>query len=322
MYLQELNAKLNDFFVARDYDHTIIGVNLYLVILLMEEYLKLSEEIFQGKNVEINPSTMPRTTVFETIELVKKFYEGLQIPFDIEVYIANGEIEFDDTFAVREGHHESYPHNTVNTTNRGIITDALVLVHELSHHRDARKQNTYVREFLSESLAAADELIFAKYLEENGYREESISYQKCLYYCFYHMFQNTLPLLKAIYLFGQLGSISKENYKTIFQTEAGYDEMIAILEGIEDLTKERVSSYGEYGIAVYLGTYLSQVYEETKDYSFLEQLHQMVKDPDASIVECLSVMGLDDINPNELLKYVKKAKERLEQTKTSAKYFK
>lgn len=73
MGLQELNAKLNDFFVERDYDHTIIGVNLYLVIILMEEYLKLSEEIFQGKNVEINPNTMPRTTVFETIELVKSF---------------------------------------------------------------------------------------------------------------------------------------------------------------------------------------------------------------------------------------------------------
>lgn len=321
MELHEINKKLNNFFVERDFDHTIIGSNLYLIIILMEEYIKLSDDMFRGKRIEINPNAMTRVSVLETIALVKKFYQELQIPFDIEKYITNGEIGFDDTFAVREGHHESYPHNTVNTTHQGRITDALVLVHELSHHRDMGKQNTYARELLTESLATTDELIFAKYLEENGYREESISYQKYLYYCFYHMFQNFCPLLKAIYLFGQLGSIAKENYKTIFQTETGYEEMIATLENIEDLSKERVSLYGGYGIAVYLGTYLSASYEETKDYSVLERLHQMEKELNIDIAQCLDAMGLDDINPFELIQYIKKQKERLIENKTSAKYF-
>ena len=167
--MKELNSLINDYVVA-------IGADANLVYANMESIYNINFNIFsilheKYDNDDIDVINIKHSSWYENIELIKEFYRENNIDFDIDKVLNDGTIDYKfyeeiNMHNLEDG--ECYyrnGHKGVSVCNNGFITDAAILVHELSHLRnqpdDYRDQ---LNNFFTEALATLDELLFIDFL--------------------------------------------------------------------------------------------------------------------------------------------------------------
>ena len=126
--------------------------------------------------------------------------------------------------------------NLIDVPNTGLITDVLLVVHELSHYRDRKeKGREQVCNLMTESLAYTEELICTDYLSELGYEDSMNLWRKIVFTLFYRTASDIIPMYKVFILFKKYGDISKETYKQHFKKDDDYEKVINY---ISDLTEQ------------------------------------------------------------------------------------
>ena len=302
--VKELNKLLNDYIVKNELEYNNIFQNIWLFYNMtnaLNDLLKDFSDISDVKNAVQNSK---RFDFFEKIALVKDFYSQYNINLDLDTLIIDGTIEFiesdidENPFYYNGRNSKINGHKSVKVSNNGTIADVPIFVHELGHFRNQLDKTTTMRELFTEPLARTDELLFLDYLKNFGYEEEV---RKLTIYIFQYSAYNARyakPVLKMFLLFDELGDISIDSYKMLYEDTTNYEQELKVFEGQIKREEFYLDEYVRYVFDTYISSYLFLKYRENN--MFLEninKLHEMVKTN--NMFEILKSIGLTNLGKED-----------------------
>lgn len=234
MVNEEILEELKDFFAYYDDDNIIDN---------LEYFLYLGEDIEKIiNNLKINNATLDSYSkvmnickIQDVFEFVNKYNKKFNINLDINKLINDGIIDFDSLEyekMVSERRDEcvelngqcSSDRNSIIVRNYGSLSDAVTLIHELSHYKDIPNKSNKTRFWFTEALATTEELIAIDELDDFNLK----------LFCFYfrllytkQFLRNLNGILPIMIVFQKLGDISKESYKCVFKCDY-YEEDIKV----------------------------------------------------------------------------------------------
>lgn len=276
----------------------------YNLIVFLLDYLKDYENFF-SQNIDFYK--ISRFNLSEKVTIINDFYKKIGLNLNINELISNGIF---NPYIVGNSDDENFDNDpflsgymkyindkpTIDVYDTGLITDAAIWVHELSHFLDVIKVNEVIKpkNILTESMAYAYELLFLDYIDSLGYSYEASVFKKHELNSLYNTLTHAYALIKPYILFNEFGEVSKENYLTYFGYDDDYDEILAYFVSHIISNKEYDSLYEEiyYSIAASLSTYMYVEY--TKDNNFSQNIINMQKEllNDSSIEKCLKHINL------------------------------
>lgn len=311
MEIKELESNLNDFIVSIGGYNNIVFNQLAFYYNLCIELGETLQKHFKDYNEEIDYSKISKISLFDKLDLIKDFYKSVGIFFDIDKYINDGTIGFEnyDHFYDNEDIEDerkfmfgyglsSYEgeKKLVDVCNNGFITDIPVIVHELSHFRDQPDvRRNQVSHLLTESLAITEEFICCDYLNQKGYKSDMNFFLERQLYSLYNGVRYMKSIYRMLLLYDEMGSISNENYLYYYENDEYYDIDI---KRLESFNLQRFVPISWYVLATALAPYLYCKYKE--DSSFMKNiisLHDSINNKD--IMDCFKDMGLTNFNSNE-----------------------
>jgi len=312
--IEELNHLINDYLLAIGADDNFVYTNIEYLYNINFKVFEILNKKFENNDIDI--INIRHSTWYQNIELIKEFYKIYNINFDVDKALKDGTIDYTyydeiNMFNIEDG--ECYyrdGHKGINACNNGLISDAAVLVHELSHLRnqpdDYREQ---INSLFTESLATLDELLFIDFLEKKGYKEEAKWLRKSLYMFFYENSFMSIPIFELFLLYNKVGSISEESFKFYYGTTDDYQEDIS---EIEDLDNYELDTRCDYMLASLLAPYLYYKVKKDKTYmNVVKAFYDVINSGD--IDECLNYIDLHELDDNaceklynNLKKFIKK----------------
>ena len=297
---QQLNRELRYIFSMYAKDEKIVFEHFpelkQLFMMVEKHFIDLYK---MRKDYEIDWDKIEKVGFQEKIDIVKSFFKSLGIDIDIDNLLNDGtfDFSFNDKEELEENKHlydDGYSgkneHSNIEVSDNDIITDSIVWVHELSHHRNLPENDKeiYTRRFLTETVAFTYEFIFIDYLEKLGFREDAITFKyRVIVNLFFHAF-HSYDIMQILILFDSFGYLSKENYKYLFKKD-DYED--AIGRFIEVNKKHSIRYMIEYSIASALSIYLYEEYK--KDPLFIKKIEELNSSLNSkSFTECLNIVGL------------------------------
>lgn len=162
----------------------------------------------------------------------------------------------------------------------GDIIDCIVFLHEITHLRneplDTKTHRTEINDFITESIAYAEEFIFLDFLKDKGYEDDYNNYLCDIFYNCLVLSDRVYYVNKILYVYKEKGNISKDSYTSIFKNHKNYEQ------AIKELYKLIISknSYIEL-IWTFLG-YISGLYlyimylEDHNYFKIVEELNEAI----------------------------------------------
>lgn len=162
----------------------------------------------------------------------------------------------------------------------GDIIDCIVFLHEITHLRneplDFKTHRTEINDFITESIAYAEEFIFLDFLKAKGYEDDYNNYLCDIFYNCLVLSDRVYYVNKILYVYKEKGNISKDSYTSIFKNHKNYEQ------AIKELYKLIISknSYIEL-IWTFLG-YISGLYlyimylEDHNYFKIVEELNEAI----------------------------------------------
>ena len=162
----------------------------------------------------------------------------------------------------------------------GEIIDCIVFLHEITHLRneplDSKIHRTEINDFITESIAYAEEFIFLDFLKAKGYEDDYNNYLCDIFYNCLVLSDRVYYVNKILYVYKEKGNISKDSYTSIFKNHKNYEQ------AIKELYKLIISknSYIEL-IWTFLG-YISGLYlyimylEDHNYFKIVEELNEAI----------------------------------------------
>lgn len=234
MISEEILEELKDFFAYYDEDDIIDNLKYFLY--LGEEIVKIINKLEIDRNkLDSYSKIIDVCSIQDIFEFVNKYNKKFNIDLDINKLIKDGVIDFDSLEyekMVNEKRDECVELNgqccsdgdSIIVRNYGSLSDAVTLIHELSHYKDISKKSNETRFWFTEALAITEELIAVDELDDFD------SKLLCFYFRLLYTKQclrNLNGILPIMIVFQKLGDISKESYKCIFKSDY-YDEDIKV----------------------------------------------------------------------------------------------
>ena len=297
---KQLNEELRYIFNAYAKDEAIIFDHLRILKKLFMLVEKKFIDLYKvRKDYEIDWDKIEKVSFKEKLDIIKSFFKSINIDIDIEKLLNDGtfDIAFNDRDKLMEnkslynkGYSGKSEHPYLIIFDNDVITDSIIWVHELSHHRNLPKGmiESKTRFYLTETMAFTYEFIFIDYLEKIGFREDATTYK---YEEIINLFKNayhSYDILQILILFDSFGCLSRENYEYLFGKE-DYEE--AINRFIELIKKRSIRQILEYSIASVLSIYLYEEYKKNPLFiKKIEELNSALNNK--SFEECLNIVGL------------------------------
>lgn len=162
----------------------------------------------------------------------------------------------------------------------GDIIDCIVFLHEITHLRneplDFKTHRTEINDFITESIAYAEEFIFLDFLKAKGYEDDYNNYLCDIFYNCLVLSDRVYYVNKILYVYKEKGNIFKDSYTSIFKNHKNYET------AIKELYKLIISknSYIEL-IWTFLG-YISGLYlyimylEDHNYFKIVEELNEAI----------------------------------------------
>lgn len=300
--IKEIESLANEFFISENALTHLVANNLFLFYKLSEILCTNLSYFEKDEEYEIKPRTFAKKTPLENIEIIKDFYKECGIDIDVDKLIEDGTIDFlfsdFDYISKGRNYYGSNGEKLINSCNNGIITDAVVLVHELSHYRNQTSGGRFIAsEMLTETLAYFDELQFLDYLKRNGYEYEAESFRKYLYHICYKLARDMCSVLRIGLLYSDLSSLSKDSYELYFGSTENYQ---SDLEQADACLKQGL--YPQNGVLYVLGYALSTYlyYENINNpemFSEIQKMHTLLETH--SLPFCFQMMGLHNFDEKD-----------------------
>lgn len=186
----------------------------------------------------------------------------------------------------------------------GDIIDCIVFLHEITHLRneplDFKTHRTEINDFITESIAYAEEFIFLDFLKTKGYEDDYNNYLCDIFYNCLVLSDRVYYVNKILYVYKEKGNISKDSYTSIFKNHKNYET------AIKELYKLIISknSYIEL-IWTFLG-YISGLYlyimylEDHNYFKILEELNEAITNEKCTWQNIFRILKVN--KPEELFK--------------------
>lgn len=186
----------------------------------------------------------------------------------------------------------------------GDIIDCIVFLHEISHLRneplDSKIHRTEINDFITESIAYAEEFIFLDFLKAKGYEDDYNNYLCDIFYNCLVLSDRVYYVNKILYVYKEKGNISKDSYTSIFKNHKNYEQ------AIKELYKLIISknSYIEL-IWTFLG-YISGLYlyimylEDHNYFKIVEELNEAITNEKCTWQNIFRILKVN--KPEELFK--------------------
>jgi hypothetical protein len=316
--VKEIEELINDSIVLSGAENTFVFnelIVLYnLCIITFDALNDVDKSIFNDFNI----NKFAKTSFLDNQALIKNFYQENHIKFDLDKLMRNGTIDYiyneDNTFYSFNG-TDGYNNGIkyVNVYNNGLITDAVTLVHEVSHYRNqtdyARNQ---INNVLTESVAYAEELIFIDYLKNNGYKDE-------MNFCTANLLINaklcaidSMILFKMVNLYKIFGNLSLANYQLYYHDSTDYLNDLNKLKSLITTKNYNIYRNAGYAIGYPLGFYMYMEYKKNNQFlNKIESLHTKISND--NILNILRSINLTNLGANDLNK-IKDAVMELKET--------
>lgn len=323
-----LNQMLEYNIVTSKLEENIVFQNIENFYNLAKKLRILLNEFNKNIQLIIDVDFVEKVTIFEMIEIIKKFYKEYNIEINLDTLINRGIIDFNLTNTCEEDFelwglvHLENNIKLIDFNNNGLIIDVPVFVHELGHYRNLNKQKiTQENDLLTESLARCDELLITDYLGKNGYEEQMNNYRisllkqanKTIYY--------KEVFFKTLFLYKTLGDVSIKSYELLFKNTKDYEQVINNAYKIFKKNKNyQLIQPASYLLDTYISNYLFFKYKGNIEYlKIINELNEKIKTN--SLEECLNFIGLKNLGANSQEMMLDAVKEMidsitLEQSKT------
>lgn len=186
----------------------------------------------------------------------------------------------------------------------GDIIDCIVLLHEITHLRneplDTKTHRTEINDFITESIAYAEEFIFLDFLKTKGYEDDYNNYLCDIFYNCLVLSDRVYYVNKILYVYKEKGNIFKDSYTSIFKNHKNYEQ------AIKELYKLIISknSYIEL-IWTFLG-YISGLYlyimylEDHNYFKIVEELNEAITNEKCTWQNIFRILKVN--KPEELFK--------------------
>ena len=317
MINEEILEELKDFFAY--YDDDIIIDNLEYFLYLGEDIVKIIN------NLKINNATLDSYSkvmnickIQDVFEFVNKYNKKFNINLDINKLINDGIIDFDSLEyekMVSERRDECveltgqccFDGNSIIVRNYGSLSDAVTLIHELSHYKDIPNKSNETRFWFTEALAITEELIAVDELNDIDLK----------LFCFYfrllytkQCLRNLNGILPIMIVFQKIGDVSKESYKCIFKSDY-YDEDIKVFLNYINYYLDKNKKFGlntpvfeqlvielKYVIGYIVAISLYKKYKLDNNYmNEIQNLHKLINELDVNdFIDRMNIStGVEDI---------------------------
>jgi len=293
--IKELEEELNEVFVDKNFSNSLFEQNISLIYKLSNIAFDKLSDFNDYSWDDIDLSTISKSNIFKNIDIVKDFYIKNNISFNIDKLINDGtmifnEVEYPDHYTTSSGDSNIY---SIECFNNGLITDSIVLLHELSHYRNSYSCSQE-RDLLSESIARAEELIFYDYLMELGYTEDVIKFKRGFYNSFFECSADISIVFKMINLYKEMGNLNKDSYD-IYYNDNDYDFYISAFYEIAINNEIDLFLGGEYILGYALSTYMYYQYKQDSTFfNNIQSLNQKVGTD--SFDNCLKIINLNNLD--------------------------
>jgi hypothetical protein len=307
--VKKIESLMNDKIVSSGSEDKLVFNNLNIFYELCQMILSSFAEAKINDCDCFDISKFHKTSFIEDNNLVQAFYQKHNINFDFNKIISNGTLEYkyidEPSFEDNNGvngyrHHHPY----VNVNNNGIISDAVILVHELSHYRNQPESGrSETNDLLTEAIAFAEELIFINYLDNLGYKYEMTYCNKDLIVSAKECAMHSINLYKMLDLYRVFGNLNKDNYKLYYQDDTNYDNDLNALKVTVRNRRYNIYKYAEYVLGYSLGIYMYMEYRKNNTFiNNIENLHTQISTDDINDV----LAGLN-LNGNNIIEKISAA---------------
>ena len=309
MNIKDLEDKMNNYIISMDEQDNFVLENIEIFYRLNFIQSKLLEKKLKDFDKNINIHKIDKMPFYNIISLINEFYHKLNIKLDINKLYTDGTIgykffDYDDEdnyerFRIGANYFNIYDKKkTIISCNNGVVTDADVLIHELSHYRnDMDDGRTVITMLFTETLALTDELIFYDFLLNRNYKIDPNFFKGS----FNFLYENSLyivPIMELLWLYRDSGSLSKESFGDFYNTLEDYDDDLKYFDEMPiDASLINVVSYT---IAGYLAPYLFYRYKETNSYAFLDDFNNMIINRNMNIEKCFQKLGLNGFDKEDI----------------------
>lgn len=316
--IKEINKKLNDNIVTRNLEDNLVFQNIEKFYNLAQKLRVVLNEFDKNVELQVYVDEVEKVSIFEMIEIIKRFYQEYNININVDDLIKTGIIESKLTNSGEEKfdlfgnvHIENYV-KVLDFNNNGLIIDVPILVHELGHLRNLGEKLTQENNLFTESLARFDELLIVDYLEKNGYEEQMKNYK----IHFFKRANNSIYMFEIIFklffLYDKLGDVSKKSYELLFGKTDNYNQIINdFYDYLKNNPKPPLLQHASYLLDNYISCYLYLKYQENPNYiKDINQLNEKIKT--YNLTEILKFIGLKDLGKEDQEKLLNSVKEMIE----------
>lgn len=319
--IKAIQMSINEFFISDDSFVQMLCNNLNILYKMADALISNLPEYKNDEGIKIDKTLIIEKTPLEVFEIVSDFYKKFNIDFDINKIIKDGTLDMIysgyENFLKGSCFYENGK-ILIDVCSHDLITDSIILVHEISHYRNRDdKGRLTTSELLTETVAYAEEFVFIDYLYNNGYAYDANSFKNLMY----NLCVKLAKEMKAVYKFGvlykEMSSITIGNYEYYFGDSLEYNEEI---ETIDKYMKSGASPVKDtkYIVAFILATHLYQEYKKNASFiNNIEALHSTINNKD--LFSCLELMNLSDLGNKDfelLVESLQKTKLELEDINT------
>lgn len=279
MSVNDIENLINDTIVNRHAEDTLVFNNLNVFFNLAEAANETLKDVSVNFITGVNFKQLSNIDLFNNIELVKNFYNKYNLDYDIDRNLSDGTLDFkfinnpdfNSLFVGINSYDNS--HFSVSINNNRKLIDSAILVHELSHLHDQMKfGRNQLNDLFTEALAYYEELVYVDYLKEIGYPIDADFISKYELFMAKDTMDNSLPLLKMLILYNNIGSISKNDYEMFYNDGECYDYNLKILKRAIRNHDYNIYKKVNYVLGMTLSFYLyNQFKDNLKDMQFLHK---------------------------------------------------
>lgn len=311
--MEEINRYLNDFFVYFK-DDRYFNDHLAFFMDLTDALSKIFKDIPDEINLAELTRKLPFYSIEDRINIVKKYLKDHGFNDDVDDLINRGQIipnnnsYATDVFSVHSkdpylgGVSSKYPNDIpyIKVPNTGYIFDSLVMAHELSHLRNTGKKETYVRYYLTETIAYTEELLLLNDLKES-HKEEMNVYILMIFIIFKRLVMRYRLIFPFLYTYSACGDISLESVKLSKAKIYNYDrELYEFIYSINRYDIYLLKNELGYLLVLLLSFYLLS----KNDISMIKDLRDNLNNI-TEFDDFYKKIGLKRLDINELLPFLK-----------------
>ena len=273
---------------ARKKGLTKIDKNSHYIQISIEEMYNLTQEFLDFYHINVKVSDLVKN---------KKI-----IINNIKEKLEKNEITTQEYNNLRFNAHSNK--GIINFNYCGDIIDATVLLHEITHLRnepsDLQTHRTEINDFITESIAYAEEFIFLDFLRTKGYESDYNNHLCDIFYNSLVLCDRVYYVNRVLYTFKEKGSVSKDNYTSIFKNSKNYETAIKELYKLIVSKKTYISLIWTF-LGYISGLYLYTMYSENHEYfKIIEELNTAIINDKCTWQDIFKILKVN--KPDELFK--------------------